>query len=87
MIPGLFSHPPLPSKRSELKDPGHGPDRADPDALLLAFAVTLVGIVGFLGLLIAGSLIPRYATPLRVLALIWFAAFGVWHVRTSARIR
>jgi hypothetical protein len=88
MVPGLFNMPPPSRRRSYLK-PDRGDPAAcpDPDAPLFAFAVTLAGIVGFLGLLIAGSLLPKHAMPLRGLALVWFAVFGVWHVRVSGRTR
>ncbi len=88
MVPGMFSNPPSVAPRRgarrEARDVGTG---RSSDAILVALAVFLAGIVGFLGLLIAGSLIPRAATPLRALALVWFAVFGVWHFRTSARFR
>jgi hypothetical protein len=88
MLPFPFNPPPSSGRRPYFKSDGGGhADRSDPDTLLLAFAVTLAGVVGFLGLLVAGSLLPSYATPLRALALVWFAVFGVWHVKVSMRIR
>jgi hypothetical protein len=84
----MFSTPPPVARRSDAPEEARDVGTRHPyDAILIAFAVFLAGIVGFLGFLIAGSLIPRAATPLRALALVWFAVFGVWHIRTSARIR
>jgi hypothetical protein len=83
----MFSTPPPIVRRSDApREAGDSGEDQSYDAMLIAFAVFLAGIVGFLGFLIAGSLIPRAATPLRVLALIWFAVFGLWHLRTSAKI-
>ena len=88
MVPGMFSTPPPIAQRSDPPREARAGEADQPyDALLIAFAVFLAGVVGFLSFLIAGSLISRAATPLRALALIWFGIFGVWHVRTSAKIR
>jgi hypothetical protein len=87
MVPGMFSTPPPIGQPSDSpREARAGGEDKSSDAMLVAFAVFLAGIVGFLGFLIAGSLIPRAATPLRVLALTWFAVFGIWHLRTSAKI-
>jgi hypothetical protein len=40
-------------------------------------AVTLAGAGGFVALLMASRELPEWATALRILALIWFACFGV----------
>lgn len=83
MVPGPFNPPPTVRCSEESRRSNGHPY----DVHLLAFAVALAGIAGFLGFLIAGSLIPSAATPLRAVALAWFAIFGVWHVRVSSRIR
>jgi hypothetical protein len=43
-------------------------------------AATSVGVIGFVGLLVAGSLLPDEATFLRSLAFAWFFAFGIARV-------
>ena len=60
--------------------------RRHDDAVIAASAVTLIGILGFLGLLVAGNLFPGGAVVLRVIALIWFVIFGALYVKISAGI-
>ncbi len=88
MVTGAFTPPPpvrdvQPTAREDLP---RADVRDKGDAFFRVFAITLLGVVGFLGLLIAACRLPSLATPLRVLALVWFAAFGVWHARASGRI-
>lgn len=45
-------------------------------------AITLAGIGGFVGLLVASNAFPEFAKPLRIAALIWFAWFGVIRLAT-----
>jgi hypothetical protein len=39
-------------------------------------AITILGVLGFVGLLSASYYLPGWATDLRVAALAWFAALG-----------
>jgi hypothetical protein len=41
------------------------------------FAITIAGVCGFVGLLVASHDIPQWATALRIIALLWFACLGV----------
>ena len=59
-------------------------------ARIWAASVTSVGVIGFVGLLVAGSFLPDEATFLRISALAWFFAFGVarialWHILEKRR--
>ena len=42
---------------------------------------TLVGVCGFVGLLVCSAYFPAIANPLRVGALVWFFGFGVIQTR------
>jgi hypothetical protein len=46
-------------------------------AWLPVVIITLTGVAGFVGLLVASHYDPPHATPLRIGALIWFFGFGV----------
>ena len=48
-------------------------------------AVTVIGIGGFVGLLVASNAFPEFAKPLRITALIWFAWFGVIRLATARK--
>jgi len=39
--------------------------------------ITALGVCGFVGFLVSSSYIPALATPLRILALVWFIVLGV----------
>jgi hypothetical protein len=43
---------------------------------LLYIAVTLLGVAGFVGALVASAYFPQWATPLRIVALGWFVCLG-----------
>jgi hypothetical protein len=45
---------------------------------LIYLAVTVAGVCGFIGLLVASHHVPQWATPLRVAALAWFVCAGVF---------
>jgi hypothetical protein len=47
--------------------------------------VTMLGLFGFAGLLLASSAYPASATLLRELALVWFFAFGAVRVAVGRR--
>ena len=54
-------------------------------ARILAGSVTSVGVIGFVGLLVAGSFMPDEAAFLRNSAFVWIFAFGaariaLWHI-------
>lgn len=56
-------------------------------ARLAVAGVMIVGVAGFLGLLLAARAAPDFASALRVLAFVWFFAAGaVWFV-LAARAR
>jgi uncharacterized membrane protein len=57
----------------------------DPPRLAAAFLVTVAGLAGFLGLLVASAYLPREADPLRIAALVWFVVLGA--VRTALILR
>jgi len=57
----------------------------DPTKLGGAFLVTVVGIAGFVGLLVASACLPHQSTPLRIAALVWFVVLGA--VRTAILLR
>ena len=48
-------------------------------ARVIARCVTIVGLIGFVGLFVASHYAPNAATCLRILGLIWFSGFGlIW---------
>jgi hypothetical protein len=49
--------------------------------------VKIVGVVGFVSLLVASHYFPAFENVCRGLALLWFAAFGVVYVLLSSRVR
>ena len=52
-------------------------------ARILAGSVTSVGVIGFVGLLVAGSFVPDEAEFLRISAFVWFFAFGAARIALS----
>lgn len=52
-------------------------------ARILAGSVTSVGVIGFVGLLVAGSFMPDEAELLRISAFVWFFAFGAARIALS----
>ncbi|MEK7751819.1 MAG: hypothetical protein AAB654_07880 [Acidobacteriota bacterium] len=52
-------------------------------ARILAGFVTSVGVIGFVGLLVAGSFMPDEAELLRISAFVWFFAFGAARIALS----
>jgi hypothetical protein len=44
---------------------------------MIYFAITIAGVCGFVGLLVASYSIPQWAAALRIMALVWFASLGV----------
>jgi NhaP-type Na+/H+ or K+/H+ antiporter len=57
----------------------------DPSRLGAAFLVTVAGLIGFVGLLVASAYLPREADALRIAALVWFVVLGA--VRTTLILR
>ena len=49
--------------------------------------VTLIGVIGFVALLVSSAYVPPLANPLRLIALIWFFAFGAVRVIYLGRRR
>ena len=47
------------------------------------FALTIAGVAGFVGLLMAGHYLPQWGQGFRIAALIWFAWFGVLRLATA----
>jgi hypothetical protein len=45
-------------------------------ARVLAASITLVGAIGFVGLLVASHYVPEADTFLQIAAFVWFFAFG-----------
>jgi hypothetical protein len=45
-------------------------------ARVLAGSITLVGVIGFVGLLVAGHYVPEADRFLQIAAFVWFFAFG-----------
>lgn len=52
-------------------------------ARILAGSAAAVGVIGFVGLLVAGSYRPDEAEVLRLSAFIWFFAFGAARIALS----
>jgi hypothetical protein len=46
-------------------------------ARVLAGSITLVGVIGFVGLLVAGHYVPEADRFLQIAAFVWFFAFAV----------
>ena len=79
----------LPRRRSDAPGSVVVPDRARATRLgtrgrpigragwIIYFAITIAGVGGFGGLLVASHDIPQWATALRIIALVWFAGLGV----------
>ena len=55
--------------------------------MLASFALIVMGVGGFLGLLIASVYLPPVQDALRIMALAWFFAFGVVNLIVEARAR
>jgi len=45
--------------------------------LAIRLSIAMLGVVGFVGLLLAGGFYAAWAIPLRALAIFWLLAFGV----------
>jgi hypothetical protein len=56
-----------------------------PPNIVANASITLVGVCGFAGFLVAGTVFPVHADLLRGLAIAWFAIFG--GVRLAAHVR
>jgi len=53
--------------------------------LAMRLSITTLGAVGFVGLLLAGHFYAVWATPLRILAILWLFAFGALRYATQWR--
>ncbi|MGZ6014497.1 MAG: hypothetical protein ACXWKM_02015 [Phenylobacterium sp.] len=42
----------------------------------MSSSVTVLGVVGFVGLLVSSHYVPSLATQLQLAALVWFSGFG-----------